>query len=177
MSCTTYNFQIYLKELIEEGEISEKRIDASVRRILNLKKELGLFDNPYPDIGVTKNIGSKDNLDAAFEMAASSLVLLKNDNGLLPVDDTPGKILVTGIGANSKKMLNGAWTLEWEGAEEARQPTEMKTLSEAIEVEFPGSSIITYETSPEGEPRSSIAVARCYARCRPDCTYPWRTAL
>ncbi|MCF8361822.1 MAG: glycoside hydrolase family 3 C-terminal domain-containing protein [Prolixibacteraceae bacterium] len=150
MSCTTYNFQVYLKELLEEGKISEKRINESVRRILTLKKELGLFDNPYPDKTATENIGSKENLDAAFEIAASSLVLLKNENDFLPMGDCEQNILVTGIGANSKKMLNGAWTLEWEGAEEARQPSEMLTLSEAIESEFPASNIISYSSDLPG---------------------------
>jgi beta-glucosidase len=156
MSCTTHNFQVYLKELIEEGQISESRVDESVRRILRLKKELGLFENPYPDFEGIKNIGSKKNADAAFQMAASSLVLLKNKNGLFPIKDNPSNILVTGIGASSKKMLNGAWTLEWEGAEEARQPRGMKTLSEAIHSEFPESNVITYETNLNGIPHSKV---------------------
>jgi len=146
MSCTTYNFQIYLKELIAEGRISEERIDESVRRILTLKKELGLFDNPYPDKTAIENIGSEENRKAAFEIAVSSLVMLKNENDFLPLNDCNQNILVAGIGANSKKMLNGAWTLEWEGAEESRQPNDMMTLSEAIESEFPTSNVISYSS-------------------------------
>jgi beta-glucosidase len=158
MSCNTYHFSRMLKELVDEGRIPESRIDASVRRVLTLKYELGLFDHPYPRKDRLDRIGSSKHDSLAFELAASSLVLLKNENNFLPLQDSPRNLLVTGIGANSKKMLNGAWTLEWEGAEEDRQPARMNTLAQSIALEFPSSNVIIHETSKTGEVEDEAAL-------------------
>ncbi len=139
MSCDAYTFCKHMKELVKEGKISEKRIDESVARILALKYELGLFDNPFPDKENLGLIGQKEHAEMAEKAAAESMVLLKND-GLLPLSKETD-ILVAGIGARSKKMLNGAWTLEWLGAEEEAQPEHMNTFFGALEKEFSSAKV------------------------------------
>jgi beta-glucosidase len=138
MSCNDTEFFTILLEKVREGVISEERIDSSVRRILNMKYELGLFDNPFPgdEFSFTNEKQLSNHRSVAFEAAVQSQVLLKND-GILPLD-VNSNLLVTGYSMNSKRNLNGAWTLEWLGAEESRQPVEMNTLYEALRKKWEG---------------------------------------
>jgi beta-glucosidase len=158
MSCNCYTFIEIVKELLAEGTITEKRIDESVRRILRLKYDLGLFENPYPRNDRFDRLGSDEHLASATLLAEESIVLLKNHNDLLPLQAHGKKILVTGFAANSKKMLNGAWTLEWLGAEESRQPQKMNTLYQAIKKEFPVSVVSLFETATDGSIASEAAM-------------------
>jgi beta-glucosidase len=158
MACNHYTFIDIMKELLAEGKITEKRIDESVRRILRLKFDLGLFDNPYPTKErINERLGTEEHLSEAIRLAEESIVLLKNNNNLLPLDASGKSILVTGFAANSKKMLNGAWTLEWLGAEEERQPENMITLYDAINQEFPASKVSLFETDTDGSVVSEAA--------------------
>lgn len=143
MACNAYTFIDVMQELVEEGKITEARIDESVRRILKLKFELGLFENPYPDTTQLHKIGSKENRDKAQEMAEKSIVLLQND-GALPLQPTQ-RILVTGFAAHSKKMINGAWTYDWQGIEEAHQPADMNTLYEVFSQQLGADQVIYHE--------------------------------
>ena len=138
MSCNDVRFFEILLEKVKEGVIRESRIDESVRRILNMKYELGLFEDPFPadDFKYKESEELEENREKAYEAAVKSQVLLKN-NGILPLD-TGSDILVTGFAAGSKKNLNGAWTFEWLGAEESRQPEDMLTLAEALENAWKG---------------------------------------
>ncbi len=154
MVCNTYNFCQIMKELVAEGKIPEKRIDASVRRILRMKYELGLFKNPYPIPEKASHTGSEKHLKAAQHAAENSIVLLKN-NGVLPLTSKQQKIAVTGFAANSKKMLNGAWTLEWLGAEEERHPKNMQTLYSAMKNEFPDKTIKWVKT-PDADNKNAL---------------------
>ena len=87
MSMVPYevSFCDYLKELVEEGEISMERIDDAVARVLRLKYRLGLFDNPYWDIKKYDKFGSKEFAAVALQAAEESEVLLKNDAHTLPI--------------------------------------------------------------------------------------------
>lgn len=100
----------YVTELVREGRIPESRIDESVRRILEIKFRLGLFEQPYADIEAGKQVRLCDvHRRTALEAARNSVVLLKND-GLLPLQ--PGKyrrVLVTGINADDMNIL-GDWS-------------------------------------------------------------------
>lgn len=108
------DFCTLLKELVEEGEVPMSRIDDACARILRLKMRLGLFE--YPDTKWTDYplFGSKEFADASRQAAEESMVLLKNDNALLPIS-TGKRILVTGPNANSMRSLNGGWTYTWQG--------------------------------------------------------------
>ncbi len=130
MACNSFEFNQIMKELVDSGLVSEARIDQSVRKILKLKHQLGLFENPYPDSSMLDQIGSDEHYAMAREAAESSVVLLKNQ-GALPFDDED-KVLLAGFAADSKKMLTGPWTYEWMGAEDERHPDSMNTIYTAM---------------------------------------------
>lgn len=116
MAMEPYNvdFCTLLKELVEEGEVPMSRIDDACARVLRLKMRLGLFE--YPDTKWTDYplFGSKEFANTSRQAAEESMVLLKNDKGILPL--TGGKrILVTGPNSNSMRSLNGGWTYTWQG--------------------------------------------------------------
>ena len=108
-------FPILLKELVEEGAVSMSRIDEAVRRIIRLKVQLGLFENP----SITSNtdyskFGGAEHAKAALKTAEESITLLKNDNNRLPLDKNL-KVFVGGPTANSMLYLNGGWSRTWQG--------------------------------------------------------------
>src|SRR5690606_8665197 len=80
-----YSFYDYLLELVEEGAISEERIDESVRRILKLKYKLGLFDNPFPKEEDLAKVNTPEYDQAALEAALETMTLVKNSEDLLPL--------------------------------------------------------------------------------------------
>lgn len=90
----------------QSGEISEKRIDESVYRILENKFKRGLFDNPYTPESDISNIGTAEHLAVADEIANKSITLVKNENNLLPLKDTD-KIFITGPSTGKPNMLSG----------------------------------------------------------------------
>lgn len=101
-----------LKELVEEGTVDIALVDDAVRRILRVKFRLGLFDDPFKYCNAEREkevILSKANLDAAREVARKSIVLLKNDNQLLPLSKDGQKIAVIGELAASKDVPLGSW--------------------------------------------------------------------
>lgn len=102
-----------LLEFVQEGRISMKRIDASVSKILEAKFKLGLFENPYIDEKqVSKIVFNTAHQETALEMARKSIVLLKNEGGLLPIDKNKYKrVFVTGPNADNQTIL-GDWAFE-----------------------------------------------------------------
>src|SRR5690625_5947886 len=79
MTPSDYDFAVYLAELVREGIIPESRIDESVRRILKLKEDLGLFDNAYPDTAAPELVATEASREAARLAARESITLLSND--------------------------------------------------------------------------------------------------
>ncbi len=121
--------------LVEAGEIPMSRIDDAVRRVLRLKVRLGLFENPtwekdYPEFASERF--ARESYDAAVE----SEVLLKNEDGILPLKGTE-RILVCGPNANSLRTLNGGWSYTWQGNADVFAP-QYNTILEALEQRFPG---------------------------------------
>lgn len=100
-------------ELVKEGRLSEAQIDRACSKILEAKFRLGLFENPFVSLEKTaQTLSNKEHLQSALEMAEESIVLLKNENNLLPLDFSDYKnILVTGPNANNHTIL-GDWTLQ-----------------------------------------------------------------
>lgn len=136
MTPYTTTFCDLLLELVKEGRISEDRIDLSVSRILRLKLELGLFENPFPRNDRFDRIGSDENRAKALNAARESIVLMKND-GVLPLN--PGStrnLLVAGPTGNLKQPLSGGWTLRWIPAQEDIYPENMLTVFTALQKEF-----------------------------------------
>jgi beta-glucosidase len=103
-----------LVQLVKKGTIKESVINDAVSRILRIKFELGLFDNPYrycDEVREKSDIGSKANNDDVLEMAKKSIVLLKNDKNLLPLKKSGQKIALIGALANDKNSPLGSWRI------------------------------------------------------------------
>lgn len=145
MSMVPYeiSFCTYLKELVEEGEVPMSRIDDAVRRVLRLKYRLGLFENPYWDIMAYDKFGSDEFAQVAQSAAEESLILLKNEDNILPL--TMGKkILLTGPNANSMRCLNGGWSYSWQGDKADECAQAYNTIYEALCNKY-GQDNIIYE--------------------------------
>ena len=126
------DFSKYLVELVQEKRIPIARINESVRRVLQLKYDLGLFDNPYVEKEAIKNFGRPEYKNAALEAARESITLLKNDKNILPLAKDK-KILITGPGAKSLTTLNGAWTYSWQGTNPKFFSKNQLTIIQAVQ--------------------------------------------
>ena len=111
-------FQQGVKRGIKNDSVSIDRINDAVKRILRQKYKLGLFENPFPDSTLIPKIGSVPHRDKARQAVRESLVLLKNENNILPIDKTTKKIVVVGEHANSSGLQSGGWTMSWQGSNE-----------------------------------------------------------
>ncbi|SEF46755.1 beta-glucosidase [Algoriphagus boritolerans DSM 17298 = JCM 18970] len=112
MDMESYLYIKHLKELIESGEVEESLIDDAVRRILSLKFELGLFDDPYLYCDETREevvVGSAEHISGVLEMAKKSIVLLKNKENLLPLAKSGLKVAIIGSLASDKDSPLGSW--------------------------------------------------------------------
>jgi beta-glucosidase len=145
MSMIPYEYEHFIKNLIalvKEGEVSIERIDDAVMRILKLKFELDLFNNPVTNFEEYEDFGSKKHHQLAYKAASESITLLKNDDNILPLKGNP-RILVTGPNADNMRTLNGAWTYSWQGDLTDDFAGDYNTIFEAIRNNF-GSSNVKY---------------------------------
>ena len=138
-----WSFCIYLKELVEEGEVPMSRIDDAVRRVLRMKYRLGLFDTPAYRHQDFPLFGGEEHATAALRAAEESVVLLKNTEGILPLVSGK-KILLTGPNVNSMRTLNGGWSYTWQGDRADECATDYNTILESFTNKF-GTSNIIYE--------------------------------
>ena len=99
---------------VRNGEISIERLDDAVSRIISVKQKLGLFNGKRPSNSPFNEIGLQHNREIARQAVRESMVLLKNNNNVLPLKKGQ-KILVIGVDANSLKTQTGGWTLDWQG--------------------------------------------------------------
>ncbi|PKL88174.1 MAG: beta-glucosidase [Ignavibacteriae bacterium HGW-Ignavibacteriae-2] len=134
MSMVPYDFSFYeyLLELVKDGEVPMKRIDDAVSRILRVKYLAGLFDNAYPDKSLSEEFASQNHTSANLASAQEVITLLKNENNILPLKKDK-KVFVTGPAANLLSVLNGGWTITWQGNNESLYPQEKFTILEAIQ--------------------------------------------
>ena len=151
----------YVCELVREGRIPESRIDESVRRILDIKFRLGLFENPYADPATTMTVRLCDeHRRTALEAARQSIVLLKND-GLLPLDASRyRRVLVTGINADDHNIL-GDWSA-------AQRPENVVTVLEGLRAESPETDFVFVDQGwdPRNMSPEKVALAaRTAATC------------
>jgi beta-glucosidase len=137
-----YSFADHLIALAKEGAVPQSRIDEAVRRILLVKFQLGLFQNPTPNAALKSKIGLPASRQASLQAARESMTLLKNANSLLPLAKDR-KILVTGPTADSLVSLNNGWTYVWQGSEESLYPPDRPTIRRAIEAKA-GAANVTY---------------------------------
>lgn len=136
MSMDPYSvdFCILLKELVNEGKVSMSRIDDAVRRILRAKYRLGLFDKPNTGGKGYEKFGCDEFAKASLKAAEESMVLLKNENNLLPLTPQPStlKILLTGPNANQMRCLHGGWSYTWQGSKAEDLSEKYNTIYEAL---------------------------------------------
>lgn len=140
------NYHRYVVELVNEGEISQERLDEAVRRILRVKFNLGLFESTQAPLKDYPEFGSEENAKLARTIAQSSITLLKNENNLLPLN-TGKTLFVTGPTANSLTCLNGAWTHTWQGVEEKYNNKGKQTIKEAFEAQNEKGKVIFHPGS------------------------------
>ena len=143
MSMDPYSveFCILLKELVNEGKVKMSRIDDAVRRILRAKYRLGLFDEPNTGGKGFEKFGCDEFANASLKAAEESMVLLKNEDNILPLNNshsslpTPPsskKILLTGPNANQMRCLHGGWSYTWQGSKAEDLSEKYNTIYEAL---------------------------------------------
>ncbi len=145
MSMIPYNYQEFCSDvvaLVKEGKISPARIDDAVRRVLRVKYELDLFKTPVTMMADYPKYGSAEFAKKAYNTAAESITLLKNNENILPLPAT-AKILVTDPNANSMRPLNGGWTYTWQGERTDEFTAQYNTILEAVTNKF-GKSNVTF---------------------------------
>jgi beta-glucosidase len=126
-----YTFTEDLISLVKEGKVSMARINDAVSRILRVKFELGLFNNPSGDAKDFPLFNSDVHHQANYLAASECVTLLKNTNNILPLS-AGKKILVTGPAANSMRPLNGGWSRNWQGTNSSETESSKNTILEAM---------------------------------------------
>lgn len=111
-------YQTDLKKAVDSSLVSIERIDDAVKRILRQKFRLGLFENPFPSKELIQQIGKAAHRKVAKQAVRESLVLLKNEENVLPLNKQAKKIVVVGEHANSAGLQSGGWTISWQGGKE-----------------------------------------------------------
>ena len=157
----------YLIELVKEGKIPMSRIDDACRRVLRMKYRLDLFKNPTQKLKNYPKFGGEEFAKLALEGATESMVLLKNEGNILPLQHGK-KILLTGPNANQMRCLNGGWSYTWQGHRADEFAGKYNTIYEAFCNEYGKENVIlnqgvTYNEKgkywEENEPQIQEAVA------------------
>lgn len=163
-SCDAYG---YLVELVKEGKIPMSRIDDACRRVLRMKYRLDLFKNPTQKLKNYPKFGGEEFAKLALEGATESMVLLKNEGNILPLQHGK-KILLTGPNANQMRCLDGGWSYTWQGHRADEFAGKYNTIYEAFCNEYGKDNVIlnqgvTYNEKgkywEENEPQILEAVA------------------
>lgn len=157
----------YLIELVKEGKIPMSRIDDACRRVLRMKYRLDLFKNPTQKLKNYPKFGGEEFAKLALEGATESMVLLKNEGNILPLQHGK-KILLTGPNANQMRCLDGGWSYTWQGHRADEFAGKYNTIYEAFCNEYGKENVIlnqgvTYNEKgkywEENEPQIQGAVA------------------
>lgn len=156
----------YIIELVNEGKIPMSRIDDACRRVLRMKYRLGLFEHPTQKLKNYPLFGGEKFAQLALEGATESMVLLKNNNNILPLQKGK-KILLTGPNANQMRCLDGGWSYTWQGHRTDEFAGKYNTIYEALCNEYGKENIVlnqgvTYNEAgkywEENEPQIAAAV-------------------
>lgn len=156
----------YIIELVNEGKIPMSRIDDACRRVLRMKYRLGLFEHPTQKLKNYPLFGGEQFAQLALEGATESMVLLKNNNNILPLQKGK-KILLTGPNANQMRCLDGGWSYTWQGNRTDEFAGKHNTIYEALCNEYGKENIVlnqgvTYNEAgkywEENEPQIAAAI-------------------
>jgi beta-glucosidase len=147
-------FQLKLKALVESGRVTPARIDDAVRRILTQKKRFGIWERPFTDRALTAEIGSPAHRAVARAAVAKSLVVLKNDGGVLPLTKS-GRVHLAGFRADDMGVQCGGWSTAWRGHRGAITPgtTIRQGLTEAV-----GAGRLDFSKDGSGAERADVVV-------------------
>ena len=157
----------YLIQLVKEGKISMSRIDDACRRVLRMKYRLGLFEHPTQKLKDYPKFGGEEFAKLSLDGATESMVLLKNEGGILPLQQGK-KVLLTGPNANQMRCLDGGWSYTWQGHRADEFAGKYNTIYEAFCNEYGKENVIlnqgvTYNEKgkywEENEPNIEAAVA------------------
>ena len=157
----------YLIQLVKEGKIPMSRIDDACRRVLRMKYRLGLFEHPTQKLKDYPKFGGEEFAQIALDGATESMVLLKNEDRILPLQQGK-KILLTGPNANQMRCLDGGWSYTWQGHRADEFAGKYNTIYEAFCNEYGKENVIlnqgvTYNEKgkywEENEPNIEAAVA------------------
>ncbi|KAG0321283.1 hypothetical protein BGZ99_004024 [Dissophora globulifera] len=157
------SFSVNAMALVQERKLDKQRLVESVAKILQLKKDLGLFEQPLSDPKLLPSVGSQQDIEAARNAARESITVLKNDKSVLPLVrsmKTNGRIVVTGPAANSIRALSGGWSIKWQGAsDDSWYQGRGETILEGLKKEFGASTIlhkptVDFDGNPDGDANS-----------------------
>ena len=157
----------YLIQLVREGKIPMSRIDDACRRVLRMKYRLGLFEHPTQKLKDYPKFGGEEFAKLSLDGATESMVLLKNEGGILPLQQGK-KVLLTGPNANQMRCLDGGWSYTWQGHRADEFAGKYNTIYEAFCNEYGKENVIlnqgvTYNEKgkywEENEPNIEAAVA------------------
>ncbi len=139
MSMVPFDFSFYnlLIELVKSGEVPLSRIDEAVSRILGVKFKAGLFEPNAPVLPEEKSVQRAEDVEVNRQAARESIILAKNTNNTLPLKKE-SSVLVTGPTANLLSVMNGGWTITWQGDDESLYPQDKLTVLEAIQKKSTG---------------------------------------
>lgn len=152
-----YSFYDLLIELVKTGEVPLSRIDEAVSRILTVKYQSGLFERNAPTLSVEGHFATEEAIAINRQAARESIILAKNDKQLLPLNKQ-ASILVTGPTANLLSVMNGGWTITWQGDREDLYPKDKLTLLKAIQQKAMGQVTYVGGTSFTDEINIDLAV-------------------
>jgi len=148
-----------LRELVEEGRVPLERVDNAVTRILRVKFAMGLMDerrSQLADRSLTRRFGSQEHRDVARRAVRESVVLLKNENAVLPIPRSAARIHVAGKAADDLGMQCGGWTVTWQG--KPGPVTTGTTLRGALEAAARRSTRVTYSADGSGAAGADVVV-------------------
>ena len=145
-----------LKTAINNGHISTNRINDAVQRILTVKFEAGLFENPYAQRDLLSSVGSAAHREVARQAVAESMVVLKDDSGLVPLSKNLSRIHVAGKNADNLENQCGGWSLGWQNFD--GQTTTGTTIRQAIENTVSAGTTVTYSLNGTGAAGADVGI-------------------
>lgn len=142
-------FMDTLLSAVNNGDVSIERIDDAVSRILTVKFNMGLFENPFSNPDLLETVGSDEHRELARQAVAESQVLLKNEGNLLPLSSDIERVFVAGVAADDIGIQAGGWTIEWQGG--VGDITEGTTILEGIMASVSDTTEVVYAADGDFE--------------------------
>ena len=150
-------FQSYLKGAVLSGQVPSNRVDDAVSRILSVKFQAGVFEQPYARRQFLADVGSAAHRAVARQAVAESLVVLKNNSNLIPLPKNLSRIHVAGKNANNLGNQCGGWTISWQGG--AGAITTGTTILQGISNAVSAGTAVTYSLNGTGAAGANVGIA------------------